>query len=263
MTFCAIQGEVALSGVEKGMEKLRTALRLSLLGLVGCLLLSACSSTNSTYSSSSGSASRAPARSGFYIVHRGDTLSSIAGRFGWNWQALAAHNGIRAPYTLLPGQRIYFGSTGGATASTSRSRAPSRPVPSLIPMTRGPATSIKWSWPADGTVVTRFSAANGLNKGIDIAGQMGDPVRAAADGTVIYAGSGLRGYGELLIIKHDATFLSAYGHNSVLLVAEGQKVRKGQQIAKMGATESDRVKLHFEIRVHGKPVDPMQYLPSR
>lgn len=239
-------------------ERLRTAPCLLLLGLLSGLVLSGCAGSSKSRPGYAATASRAPASSGFYIVRRGDTLAVIAKRFGWDWRALAAHNGISAPYTLIPGQRIRF---GGAKASAS-SRAPARSVPSTAPLAKGPPSRISWIWPADGAVVARFSPTHNL-KGIDIAGQQGQPIRATADGTVVYAGNGLRGYGELLIIKHDATFLSAYGHNSRLLVAEGQKVKKGQNIAQMGATESDRVKLHFEIRAQGKPVDPLQYLPRR
>ncbi|HAB84770.1 MAG TPA: peptigoglycan-binding protein LysM, partial [Pseudomonas sp.] len=108
-----------------------------------------------------------------------------------------------------------------------------------------------------------FSSNGSLNKGIDIAGELGQPVLAASDGTVVYAGSGLRGYGELVIIKHSDTYVSAYGHNRRLLVREGQQVKAGQSIAEMGSTGTDRVKLHFEIRRQGKPVDPLQYLPRR
>ena len=112
-----------------------------------------------------------------------------------------------------------------------------------------------------GAVVSTFS--NGQTKGIDIAGQLGDAVQASAGGRVVYAGAGLRGYGKLVIIKHDADFLSAYAHNRSLLVKEGQTVTKGQRIAELGNTDADRPKLHFEIRRRGKPVDPLKYLPKR
>ncbi len=118
-----------------------------------------------------------------------------------------------------------------------------------------------WIWPARGKVVTTF--ANGETKGIDIAGKLGDAVRASSGGRVVYAGAGLRGYGKLVIIKHDADFLSAYAHNNTLLVKEGQTVKKGQTIAELGKSDADRPKLHFEIRRRGKPVDPLKYLPNR
>lgn len=123
------------------------------------------------------------------------------------------------------------------------------------------ADGISWKWPATGTVIGAFS--EGTNKGIDIGGKPGDPVRAASDGKVVYSGSGLRGYGKLLIVKHNASYLSAYAHNRQVLVKEGQTVTMGQKIAEMGNTDSEQVKLHFEIRRQGKPVDPLKYLPQR
>jgi lipoprotein NlpD len=119
---------------------------------------------------------------------------------------------------------------------------------------------VDWSWPARGKIVTGFSEATSL-KGIDIAGAPGQPVAASAGGKVVYAGTGLRGYGKLIIIKHNGTYLSAYAHNKEILVKEGQQVAKGQKIAEMGNTDADQVKLHFEIRRQGKPVDPLRYLP--
>ena len=118
-----------------------------------------------------------------------------------------------------------------------------------------------WIWPASGKVIGQFSEAG--SKGLDIGGKAGDAVIAAGDGKVVYAGTGLRGYGKLIIVKHNATFLSAYAHNQNLLVKEGQTVSKGQKIAEMGNTDADQVKLHFEVRRQGKPVDPMKYLPPR
>ena len=116
-------------------------------------------------------------------------------------------------------------------------------------------------WPAPGSLIAGFDEAR--NKGYDIAGKAGDPVLAAADGRVVYAGAGLRGYGNLVILKHNNTFLTAYAHNQTVLVKEAQAVRKGQKRAEMGSTDADRVKLHFEIRRQGKPVDPSRYLPPR
>lgn len=120
---------------------------------------------------------------------------------------------------------------------------------------------VPWIWPANGKIVGTFSE-NG-NKGVDIAGKAGDPVIAAGDGKVVYSGTGLRGYGKLVIIKHNATYLSAYAHNQNILVKEGQSVTKGQRIAEMGSTDADQVKLHFEVRRQGKPVDPLKHLPPR
>lgn len=228
-------------------------------------------------------ATRSPVTSGHYVVKRGDTLYSIAFRFGWDWRRLAAHNGIRAPYVIVPGQVIRFSGAARApvvakTTAKSTARKPSatqskakpaaKPVSSVTNSKAKPqpvmtAQTGKWLWPAAGTVVGTYSSNTSLNKGIDIAGKLGQPIMATADGSVVYAGSGLRGYGELIIIKHNDTFISAYGHNRRLLVEEGQAVKAGQQIAEMGSTGTDRVKLHFEIRRQGKPVDPLQYLPKR
>lgn len=135
--------------------------------------------------------------------------------------------------------------------------------PELKPAEAAPAAAgdVSWAWPTGGKVLAGF--AEGTNKGVDISGKMGDPVLAAGDGKVVYSGSGLRGYGKLVIIKHDATFLSAYAHNNNILVKEGQSVSRGQKIAEMGNSDTDQVKLHFEIRRQGKPVDPLQYLPKR
>ena len=243
---------------------------------------------------------------GKYIVQGGDTLYSIAFRFGWDWKTLAAKNNIAAPYMIRPGQVVYFGSAPAskyqppvvftpaaqpaasapistkpvysppAIQSSTQPRqtvAPVTAVAPLEPVQTAPAktpvlTPVKlsatgWAWPAQGVVISKFSSNGSLNKGIDIAGELGQPVLAAQDGTVVYAGSGLRGYGELVIIKHSDVYVSAYGHNRSLLVREGQKVKAGQVIANMGSTGADRVKLHFEIRRQGKPADPLQYLPSR
>ncbi len=228
---------------------------------------------------------------GDYIVQRGDTLSIIANRFGLNWRELARQNRIGAPYMIYPGQRISLGRAAPTVAQPRRQAPPpvaaapreapatviATPVPIPPPVTRSTppprqaTTPIQpmarsasgWSWPANGAVIGLFSSNGSLNKGIDIAGELGQPVFAASDGAVVYAGSGLRGYGELVIIKHNDTYVSAYGHNRRLLVREGQQVKTGQTIAEMGSTGTDRVKLHFEIRRQGKPVDPQQYLPKR
>jgi lipoprotein NlpD len=237
-------------------------------------------------------AQRPAVTTGQYVVRPKDTLFSIAFRYGWDYKALAARNNIPTPYTIHPGQTIRFdGRTGstpttvvsapdstpssslkttvirrqpnGATTSTAVV-APSvanKPAPAPMPPA-GPAPT-GWGWPSNGILIGKFSSNGSLNKGIDIAGDLGQPVLAASDGTVVYAGSGLRGYGELVIIKHSDTYVSAYGHNRRLLVREGQQVKVGQTIAEMGSTGTDRVKLHFEIRRQGKPVDPLQFLPRR
>jgi lipoprotein NlpD len=256
----------------------------------------------------SGAGSRQPVSSGHYTVQRGDTLFSIAFRYGWDWKALAARNNIASPYVIRPGQKIRFSAAGASQPSASTPAAtpasvsaskqvasssmpvvttmPTPSAPVLVvpqPGSGTPAAAAKpispavattpvqtverspdgWAWPANGTLIGKFSSNGSLNKGIDIAGELGQPVLAASDGSVVYAGSGLRGYGELVIIKHSDTYVSAYGHNRRLLVREGEQVKAGQTVAEMGSTGTDRVKLHFEIRRQGKPVDPLQYLPRR
>ena len=142
--------------------------------------------------------------------------------------------------------------------------ATSTPVPTsaTIPaVTPGGDDDLGWIWPSNGAVIAGFDEVK--NKGVDIAGNAGDAVVAAADGKVVYADSGLRGYGKLIILKHNNTFLTAYAHNQNLLVKEDQVVKKGQKIAEMGNTDADRVKLHFEVRRQGKPVDPVKYLPAK
>ncbi|TDV62538.1 peptidoglycan DD-metalloendopeptidase family protein [Pseudomonas sp. LP_7_YM] len=245
---------------------------------------------------------RQPVTTGQYVVKRGDTLFSIAFRYGWDWKALAARNNVPEPYTIHVGQTIRFDgrsnssstavvgapvvvpqTTTGNSSSASgsiKTTVITRPVegssggngapstspintPVNTPVVAGARSASGWAWPASGVLISKFSSNGSLNKGIDIAGDLGQPVLAASDGSVVYAGSGLRGYGELIIIKHSDTYVSAYGHNRRLLVREGQQVKAGQAIAEMGSTGTDRVKLHFEIRRQGKPVDPLEFLPRR
>ena len=143
------------------------------------------------------------------------------------------------------------------TADKSADKMPEpRPAPARAVEPVG-----SWAWPASGKVIETFEEPR--NKGIDIAGKEGDPVLAASDGTVVYSGSGLRGYGNLIILKHTDDFVSAYAHNSQILVKQGQAVKRGQRIADMGRTDADQPKLHFEIRQQGKPVDPQKFLPAR
>lgn len=214
----------------------------------------------------------------FHVVQSGDTLFSIAWGAGVDFQALARWNGIDSPYIIRPGERLTL---VPSREYLSKNTAVSQPKPAnKTKKTAGSAgkknlkipskTEEKafkggangWIWPVKGPILKGFSAS-GSNKGIDIGGSRGHGVRAAAGGKVVYAGSGLRGYGQLIIVKHDEVYLSAYAHNSKLLVEDGQKVSSGQQIALMGDTGTDRVKLHFEIRRRGKPVDPLKFLPAR
>ena len=155
--------------------------------------------------------------------------------------------------------------TPDAPPSASTPVAPNPPTPATpTAPTPGAANGdIAWRWPADGQVVGGYVAGDQMRQGVDIAGSSGAPVRAAADGTVVYSGNGLIGYGELIIIKHNAAFLSAYGHNRKRLVQEGDRVKSGQTIAEMGSTSANRDELHFEIRKNGKPANPLEYLPRR
>jgi lipoprotein NlpD len=208
-----------------------------------------------------------PAPPGHYRVEAGDTLCKIAFEHGLDVESLAEWNGLSDPNQIQAGAllRLTPPRPQGATKPLS---APPRGMPralpgqptqpgSALPLQDGPPDG--WAWPVRGELLASYG--NGLSKGIDIAGVRGQQVRAAAAGRVAYVGSGLRGYGKLIIIRHGKTLLSAYAHNARILVHEGQEVAKGQVIAEMGDTDTDRVKLHFEIREYGKPVDPLNYLP--
>jgi lipoprotein NlpD len=211
-------------------------------------------------------------------VRAGDTLYSIAWESGRDYRELAAWNNISPPYVIRIGQKLRLYPPPDTKRPTPRpepkARAPA-PAPRTPPgriktETRKPATAAPkpaakfgpWSWPAEGALVERFTPS-GPGKGIGIAGKKGQPVLAAAPGTVVYRGSGLRGYGELIIIKHNADFLSAYAHNDRILVKEGSAIRRGQKIAEMGSSGTSQVKLHFEIRYRGSPVNPLVYLPKK
>ena len=325
---------------------MKAALVYRLPTLLGLLLLGACVAHAPAPIEDRRSPARVQDPREFYTVSPGDTLYSIAFRFGLDYRRVARINAIPAPYTIYPGQRILVrgvedpappsvpeqvavarptavdsrpapgqvivrpaspgsapvssgtapgpgltpepmprngdpaapsGPAAGdspvrepaavtpppvtapapsAPASTSPAPAP-KPAPSPAPT--GPVS--RWQWPSDGRVTRGFSST--VHKGVDIDGQRGDPVRAAAPGQVVYAGTGIVGFGELIIVKHDDTHLSAYGHNDRLLVREGDSVAAGQQIAEKGDSGTDSVKLHFEIRREGKPVDPLGLLPRR
>lgn len=215
-----------------------------------------------------------PRPGAFVTVQRGETLYRIATRHGIQVRDLAAWNGLVEPYTIHPGQRLrlYPESRATAVRPTARPRPQARPpaTPPRVPAPRPAApvaapidSGIAWRWPADGALLSRFAPSEPTRQGIDLAGRAGDPVRAAADGVVVYSGAGLVGYGELVIIKHDEQWLSAYGHNRSRRVNEGQVVKAGEQIAELGRSGAPRDMLHFEIRYNGKPVDPLLHLPHR
>lgn len=239
---------------------------------------------------------RVASADGTYTVQAGDTLKSIANSFGRDVRELARWNSIDDPSRIRVGQVLRVVPPAGESVAvlpvTPTAPATTRPLdsPGSAPATGpappaspaatdattapGPVASIPeskpappppptadWIWPASGKVVDRFDEKR--NKGISIAGKEGDPVVASADGTVVYSGSGLRGYGNLVILKHDDDFISAYAHNKQILVKQGQVVKRGQRIAEVGRSDANEPKLHFEIRRQGKPVDPLAYLPPR
>ncbi len=241
----------------------------SVVGLVAMLfLLAACVSHN-----------HAPVRDlekprkvtwGSHRVIKGDTLYSIAWRYGWDYQALARANQIKKPYLLMPGQIIYL-NRKATTASRKNSpqqavaTKPSERKRASATKTKPPSVMansvLRWSWPAKGPLIQTFSKW-GASKGIDIAIEGNSAVRSAADGVVVYAGNGLIGYGNLIIIKHNATYLSAYANNRKILVGEQKKVKVGEKIAEISSSRARKASLHFEIRKHGIPVDPLIYLPK-
>lgn len=238
-----------------------------------------------------------------HVVQPGETLSRIAQAYGRSWQDVARWNNLADPNRLTVGQSLRVSPPGSSTtvASSATTTAPSSAATTAAPVVMpppppavvtGPSAAtgsvmpsasaitsssvgmnvdptdsltdpqgLRWSWPATGTVVVGFG--DGGSKGVSISGKEGDAILAAADGRVVYAGAGLRGYGNLLIVKHSSSFMTAYAHNKALLVGQDQAVKRGQKIAEMGSVDADRVKLHFELRKDGKPVDPVKYLPAR
>ncbi len=204
---------------------------------------------------------KTPPASGYRVVVAGDTLYAIAADVGVPYRQLAEWNDIRHPYLIRPGQRLRVSKPDRLGAPPPRlTKSPRRPK--TTPKAPSQATSAgTWVWPTDGPILARFRP-NG-NKGLDIGGRRGQPILAAAAGEVVYQGSGLRGYGQLIIVKHNEDFLSAYAHCDRILAEEGDVIKVGQKIAAMGGSGADRVKLHFEIRFRGSPVDPLKYLPRR
>jgi lipoprotein NlpD len=209
-----------------------------------------------------------------HTVQRGETMFSIASRYDVAVAELAAWNGIASPYTIKPGQSLRLTAphdrpdTKVPPRTESRTARKTESAPAVASTKAAPA-SVKassaaigaWTWPAEGSLLLRFNSSNA--KGIDIGGKAGQTIVAAAPGTVVYQGSGLRGYGQLIIVKHNAEFLSAYAHCDKIVVREGNVIKRGQKIAEMGSSGTDRVKLHFEIRHRGTPVDPLDHLPKR
>jgi lipoprotein NlpD len=243
-----------------------------------------------------------PDARGTYTVRRGDTLLKIALDHGQNYRDIVTWNNLSDPDDIKVGQvlKVAAPERNGTAVVTSPIAMPGADKTPAVPkktepngakkpysesnlaakednpkaekvisagvtagttVTANDDEKLSWMWPSDGKIIATFD--EGKNKGIDIAGKMGQQVMAAGSGKVMYAGSGIRGYGNLVIVKHSNSLLSAYAHNRTILVKEGQNVTKGQAIAEMGDSDADTVKLHFEIRQQGKPVDPAKFLPSR
>lgn len=218
----------------------------------------------------------------YYTVRSGDTLSGIANRYGLNYLTVAQMNGIAPPYVIYVNQSLRLkGSSNTSVVTTQPMQSapsvksqriplpnqnaavvpPSNVTNTPAPTVTNPATALRWIKPANGEIVENFNLANNV-KGVRFAGQLGDPVFAAADGQVVYSDNGLKEYGNLILIKHRNGYISAYAYNSKLLVQSGANVTAGQKIAEMGSTgNANRVMLEFQIRANGKPIDPMQVIP--
>ncbi len=247
-------------------------------------LLSACTSSSIYHNKNF----NPPVYFGQHVVQPGDTLYRIAWRYGRDLEELATANNISAPYVIVPGQKINLErskktrrSVESPPQKTERKEQTVTKSKEIVSERKSVTENkkynefknIKWMWPHLGPIIAKYNSPstdsmNGLakslpNKGIDISGNVGDPIYAAADGEVVYAGNGLLGYGNLVIINHSEHYLSAYAHNRKILVAEGAIIKIGQIIAEMGSSESQQTKLHFEIRKDGQPVDPLNYLPKR
>jgi lipoprotein NlpD len=193
-----------------------------------------------------------------YVVQKKDTLYSIAWAFGIDYRDLAKRNNLNPPYSLQVGQRLYI-----ATIKSTKNNFSAKPV-STHEKTNVNVLPLKgWLWPARGSVVAKFNNKPGGNKGVDIKGNYNDPVLASNSGVVVYSGTGIHSYGKLIIIKHSDDYLSAYAYNKTMLVREGQTVNAGQKIATMGSDDAGSVRLHFEIRQVGKPVNPLLYLSKK
>jgi lipoprotein NlpD len=218
-------------------------------------------------------------------VRQGDTLYSIAFRYGLDFRRLAAANDIDSRFTIYPGQTLSLKEADTPVTAAAPSRPTNSPSstgqsagnaplqtvtnPVAAPVTSASSSSgsthasqLSWVWPHNGKIVRTFNSNASDRKGVDLTGEIGDSVIAAATGTVVYAGNGLPGYGNLIILEHSGSLLSAYAFNQDLLVSERDQVTRGQAIARMGR-QGDQPSLHFEIRQEGKPVDPMRFLPQR
>jgi lipoprotein NlpD len=262
------------------------ALRRGVVALCAGLFLSACGTSGTLAPVSHGgqqtSKTSTTGSANTHRVSKGETLYSIAFQYGQDYHALARQNGIISPYTIFEGQKLRLTPhekpvlkpirsekakksrkktriSHKNSNSTSKKRQNTPEKSKFTPSN----TVLNWRWPSRGEITKTYLASDPTRKGINISGRIGQPVLAASGGKIVYSGSGLLGYGRLIIIKHNERFLSAYAHNRKLLVKEGAQVKQGQQVAEMGQSGTDSVNLHFEIRRDGKPVDPLHYLPKR
>lgn len=252
--------------------------------LITCAFLLGCGQ-NTQYAPVTDSAQPPSEKLTHHIVAKGETLYSIAWRYNLDYKKLGAANGITRRFSIYPGQRLHLSESVTAAKPTIRptikkqaklvkvspkASIPKRPrsikeTPRVVSQVKAKtkSKSLTWVWPAKGRLAAGFQSNGGLNKGIDIKGNMGEPVIATSSGKVVYSGEGLRGYGKLVIVKHSEKYLSAYAHNRTIYVKEGAYVKQGQKIAEMGSTGTDSVKLHFEIRYDGKPINPLKRLPKK
>ncbi len=284
---------------ERRLISIRYADTLIRTTLAGCMLLlltamiGGCASQGAATGYKQQPKARLPVKKpgGIYRVRKGDSLYSIAWRAGLDYQTVARWNGLRRPYTIYPGQLIRLSPLkriarpnvapdnapkktapppGNKRKPIARAAPKKPPKPAVKPAAKpakaqkpppAGAGKLRWQWPTRGRILSRYSSADASRSGIKIGGKPGQKVWAAEAGEVVYVGSGLIGYGQLVIIKHNNKYLSAYGHNSNLLVKEGDVVKKGQHISNMGITNQGSALLYFEVRRYGKPVDPLAYLP--
>lgn len=283
-----LNGQLQLTDMNYGASIARLRRPLYAVGVLSLAILAGCASkgTRAPVVDMTGGQPSASAASGSYVVKPGDTLYKIARANNVDIENLKRWNNISDPNQISVGQvlKMSGGSGGGAQTAPVPSAKP-QPRPLDQPDTLPPATSpdatptpppavvdtkpatraadagvINWAWPASGQIVQGFNASS---KGIDIAGALGDPVTAAADGLVKYSGNGVRGLGNLIIVEHQNGFITAYAHNRAVLVKTGQTVKRGAKIAELGQSDTTSPRLHFEIRRQGTPVDPMQYLPPK
>ncbi len=252
---------------------MRLILILLLLTLTGCGGSRAVVPVGSYgYNSNTESKSLSISSPSFYKVRRGDTLYSISFRYGMDYKTLAKMNNIRSPYNIYVGQKLYFKQVKQVNQATARNKTVVKEKTQTSTKKQQPQKTnppslanqtLSWRWPTSGKVISTYSTTTTGRKGIDISGKSGQQVVAAASGKVVYSGNGLTRYGNLLIIKHNDVYLSAYAHNKALLVKEGQYVKAGQKIATLGRSGTQKEQLHFEIRRNGKPVDPLRFLPKQ